>query len=362
MLRKCAATFAWIPRQQKHRFGGSVRHALAVFAVAIAATAIADAHKFAEAPRAHDQQWFTAPSLPAPIAFATATSTPDGRVWVIGGFDTDGNALSTVWAFSPQRGRWTAMPSMPTPRGAAQAVATADKIYVIGGTPTEVGQLSVVEVFDLRTGRWSGAPSMPTARFSMGAAIDERGRIHVVGGVSDNATFALTDAVETFDTRTNQWSIGPSLPEPRALLVAGVGRRGQVYAIGGVNQAFDIIGNVDVLARGAVAWSPAAPLPHAVEDMGGASAPDGRIYVVGGKDSFVTNKKTGDLQMLDPETGKWTVLAPMPTPRCNPAVALTQEGYLFAVAGEGQAPPNGVPPSLDTVEVHRTGSIEQRNR
>ncbi len=333
---------------------------LALVFVALAVASSVDAGPLTKAGSAHEggrqleDRWFTGPSLPVPIIFSAATSTRDGRVWVIGGFDGNGNALATAWAFSQRTGQWAAMPPMSTARGAAQAVTVEDKIYVIGGTPTEVGQLDIVEVFDLRTGKWSTAPSMPTARYAMGAALDHRGRIFVIGGISDNATFTLTDVVEVFDPHTNRWSTAPSLPEPRALHAAGTGRDGQVYAIGGVNQAFDILSSVDVLAPGARAWSPAAPLPHAVEDMGGVSAPDGRIYVVGGKDSFVTNNKTGDLQTLDPKTGKWTLLRPMPTPRCNPGVALTADGDLFVVGGEGQHLPNGDIPSLATVEVFYT--------
>src|SRR5436190_822281 len=93
--------------------------------------------------------WVSGPSLAVPVSYPAVTSTEDGRVWVFGGFDPDSNALKTVRVLSPQTGRWTNMPPLPTARGSAVAVVVHDSIYVIGGTPTDVGQFNTVEVFNL---------------------------------------------------------------------------------------------------------------------------------------------------------------------------------------------------------------------
>src|SRR5437763_51332 len=58
--------------------------------------------------------WAAGPSLPIAVAYPAVTSTEDGRVWVFGGFDADGNALNTVRVLVPHSNHWTTMPSMPT--------------------------------------------------------------------------------------------------------------------------------------------------------------------------------------------------------------------------------------------------------
>jgi hypothetical protein len=44
--------------------------------------------------------WFAVRRLPAPRFGAVATFTPDGRVWVMGGYDASGNPLSDGFVFS----------------------------------------------------------------------------------------------------------------------------------------------------------------------------------------------------------------------------------------------------------------------
>ena len=298
------------------------------------------------------ERWAAGLSLPQPVSYPAVTSTDDGRVWAFGGFDTDGNALNSVKVFSPQTQRWRDAPPMPTARGAAAAVTIHHRIYVIGGTPTAVGQFNVVEVFDLASGTWSTAPSMPTARYSMAATVDHHGRIYVMGGVSDNASFTFTSAVEVFDTKTQSWTQVASLPEPRAALVAGIGDDERAYAIGGLDQMGDILSTVNVFDPTRNRWTDGPSLRHAVENMAAVSGHDGRIYVIGGKDSEDPNHKTGILQVLDTEVvGHWGVLGSMPTPRCAFGAALTPEGDLYAIGGFGQHLPDGSIPVLATVEV-----------
>src|SRR5262249_7450160 len=45
-------------------------------------------------------KWFSARRLPSPRSEAVATYTPDGRVWVFGGYDDSGNPLSDGYVFS----------------------------------------------------------------------------------------------------------------------------------------------------------------------------------------------------------------------------------------------------------------------
>ena len=191
---------------------------------------------------------------------------------------------------------------------------------------------------------------MPTARMNMAAASDGA-RIYVLGGIIDNATFAMSDKLEILDTKSQRWTTGAPMPLARAAFGAAMGARGELYAIGGDDQNFNILGRVDVYDSATNRWAAAEPLPHAVENLTAVSSTDGMIYAIGGLDSFITSHKTGELQMLDALRGKWLLMAPMPTSRCSIGAALTPDGNLYVVGGFGQRVPPGGPPLLSTVEV-----------
>ncbi|MGQ9615519.1 MAG: fibronectin type III domain-containing protein, partial [Spirochaetota bacterium] len=72
-------------------------------------------------------------ALPIPVSFAGATSC-DGKIYVIGGFDTNGNVLSAVQIYSVYTGTWSSGTPMTQARANIDAVTVNGKIYVLGGT------------------------------------------------------------------------------------------------------------------------------------------------------------------------------------------------------------------------------------
>src|SRR5262249_28659903 len=82
-----------------------------------------------------------------------------------------------------------------------------------GGVP-----LSSVEAFDPASGTWSAKAAMPTPRYEVGAGVIN-GILYAVGG--HNASTAL-NTVEAYDPTTNTWSTKASMPTARSAAVAVV--------------------------------------------------------------------------------------------------------------------------------------------
>ncbi len=133
--------------------------------------------------------WQTVAPLPSPRS-GMGAAVVGNKIFVFGGFDTNGNVLNTVEVYNPNTNKWTSgLAPMPTARGALYAVAKkGGTIYVIGGWDgvypfnTNIG--STVEAYKVAKNSWKENYSpMPTARSESGAA-DHGGRIYIVGGAT----------------------------------------------------------------------------------------------------------------------------------------------------------------------------------
>jgi serine/threonine-protein kinase PknK len=165
-----------------------------------------------------DGRWRIRRPLPRPL-YNHAAVTLGERVYVLGGYDTQGEELRTVYVLEPG-GPWRPARSLPRPVHAFGAVAFGGDLWVIGGRRGE-RQLREVWIFDPERGRWRAGPELPKPMELLGAAVagDE---IHAVW----ERTYQIYDASE------GRWRAGPAPLEPRhALSLFNVG--GTLYAVGG---------------------------------------------------------------------------------------------------------------------------------
>ena len=128
----------------------------------------------------------------------TATTLPDGRVLVAGGYGPDDRALAEAELFDGRR--FVPAGRLRMPRGKHAAVLLEDgRVLLIGGSADEEtrSRLASTELYDPRTGRFSSGPALRTARYKLpaAAALLPDGRVLVAG---DGA------APEILDVRRNR--------------------------------------------------------------------------------------------------------------------------------------------------------------
>jgi N-acetylneuraminic acid mutarotase len=219
--------------------------------------------------------WRDEGRIPGPGLNAPAAVALNGKIYLIGGFETDTNVPSTgVYVYDTTSKTWSQAAPLPAPRGGHAAVVLEGKIHVFGGGNSK-STIADHDVFDPAKNAWTALAPLPRPEGSP-ATVALGSRLYAIGGRSGLSDFG---AVDIYDSATNTWSAGPSI-DPRG-------------------------------TAGAVAYC-------------------GTIYVFGGE-SQVRHQSLGDVLRLKPD-GAWELVSSMPTPR-NFARAVILDDAVYVVGG-----------------------------
>ena len=152
----------------------------------------------------------------------------EGEVWVVGGRANlddphrgqDLVPLDEVIAFDPRSGQWRSAPSLNTPRTEPVALVARGRVYAIGGADSEGNSLSSVESIGPGEGTWRFEAETPRPiRQFAGCALD--GILYVLG----------REGAFAYDPAHGEWD---ELPAPERLLPASfvAAYEGEVWALG----------------------------------------------------------------------------------------------------------------------------------
>lgn len=175
----------------------------------------------------------------------------------------------------------------------ALLLAQPPEVYVLGGEHWQPGGQRVIladaERFDPASGCWDVLPPMPTARRDCAAAACA-GLVYVMGGESDDGVLATVDV---FEPAAGRWAAGPAMLAARSGGAAAAAE-GALFALGGRGP-----GESQLRA------SRPGALPYRTLDV---------------------------VERLDPATGQWEELPPMPVRR-EYFAAVARAGRLYAIGG-----------------------------
>ena len=264
-------------------------------------------------------QWRSLPDAPTP-RLMTAWAVQGDKIWIMGGL-RNGVALQTVESYDPHTGAWQTGPPLPIPLHHATAATYRGEVVVLGGASDQLAEASN-KVFALRGGNWVELPNLTHARAAPAAAV-VGDKLVAVGG--QNAK-QIVPQTEVFDG--SSWKDAADMPTPREHLAA-VSDGTYVYAIGGrflsadknsaANERFDPQSGT---------WTKLVGMPTPRGSYG-ATYIDGRIVVVGGEEpTMVLNV----VEMYDVADAKWSTLPPMPTARHAEVVA-TVGNTVYCIGG-----------------------------
>lgn len=252
-----------------------------------------------------------------------------GKVYVIGGFDDEGQSVNTVARYDPALDAWEPVPDLPAefPLNHVNVSVVGDFLYVLGGLRRGFSAVDTVFCFDPSTDTWSPKMAMPSARGSCGvAAIGAK--IYVAGGIPGfrNREMAV------YDTIADQWTELSSMPTGRDHLAAAA-VDGKFYAFGGRTTILDLEAATEVFDPVTNTWEQRAPIPT---PRGGiaAAAVGALIYVFGGEG----NPEPGtfgvfdEVEQYDPVSDGWASMRPMATPRHGIGAAAI-EGKIYIPGG-----------------------------
>lgn len=202
---------------------------------------------------------------------------------------------------------------------------------------------------------WVYKPSLPDARHSAATCLGPDGKIFVFGGYfmrdsGGGISHEPRSITRVYDPATETWSTRASIPSLRAEPRAVTAPNGKIYVVGGVEYRYSA-GWLSQVADSTMveAFDPAtdtwerdanhggtlAPMPTGRGFFGMTVGADGRLYAFGG---FNSAGSSAAVEVYDPVTNTWEVLPPMPRPTCCFASTSDSLGTIYVVSGESLVP------------------------
>src|SRR5262247_4927972 len=243
-------------------------------------------------------KWSTLTPLPT-ARQEIAVSVLDGKVFVIAGYDTNGQSTATVEVYDPRTDAWKRAAPLPIATNHNAAATVNGRLYAFGGTSPRAF------VYDAGRETWTEVASMRYLHGGTPAVAVIAGKIYVAGGTGRDMA---GPALEVYDPSVDKWQVLAPMNVPRNHTAGGV-VRGRVYVVGGrgspnastAHEVYDPATNT---------WATRAPLPTGRSGIA-AGVVGERLYVFGGE----IPRLFGEVEVYDPATDRWQSLPPMPDPR-----------------------------------------------
>lgn len=245
-----------------------------------------------------------------------------GQIYAVGGLTKNGDSVSTVEIYDPEKKEWRMGEAMSMMRSRVGVAVSGNKLYAFGGfNGTE--RLATVEIYDPKTKKWTQGKTMRCKRSAVGVAALNN-MVFVCGGY-DGVT-SLSN-VECYCPETDSWkSLAPMLKYRSAGGVAPL--NGYVYALGG-HDGLSIFDSVEKYDPSKDQWTRVKSMLNRRCRLGVATLGN-RIYVCGGYDG---NSFLKSVEVYDPTTDNWQLVAPMNVKRSRVALAANM-GKLWAIGGK----------------------------
>jgi N-acetylneuraminic acid mutarotase len=250
-----------------------------------------------------DSPWTPVASFPNAIEDNAVVTTPDGKVYSIGG-DSGSASTNTGQVLDPATQTWSPIAAMPQQAQEPAAAYINGRIYVIGGIAIDGVPVTTLDVYDPATNSWSTGPSVPAAYGASGVAV-LGGKMYVVGGFGscDSPTCSSSD-VWVYNPGTNTWNQAASYPQPVSWEACGAIDT-RLYCAGGAGDS-GTTSSAYAYDPAANAWSPVASMPIDLAAAGYTSA-NGELLVSGGVTADAT-VITNQGFAYDPASNTWSSL------------------------------------------------------
>lgn len=286
-------------------------------------------------------------------AWGTLIDEGDGRYLVAGGGTGSLLALTsfdTTDRFDLATRSFTSGPKMTSVRGVHTATKLPNGRWILAaGVNRNNDPVDSSEIYDPATGRFSAGPQMRAKRMAHTATALPDGRVLVTGGLNDlnGQLAALGSALrstEIYDPKTNTWTAGPNMREPKAGHVAQRLQDGRVLLMGGVTWRNVIFIKVPSFSRQVDVFDPKTNRITGLSNMGKERAgqstfllADGRVLAAGGVGGSIVSGGVADAsaEIFNPSTNRWTATGSMPTAKALATATVMRDGRPATIGGAG---------------------------
>ena len=228
-----------------------------------------------------------------------SVSVLDGKVFVIAGYDANGQSTATVEVYDPRTDAWQKAASLPIATNHNAAATVNGRLYAFGGTSQRAF------VYDAGRDAWTEVASMRYGHGGTPAVAVIAGKIYVAGGTGADM---VGNELEVYDPGADKWQALAPMGVPRNHTAGGV-IGGRFHVVGGRGHSNASTAH-EVYDPATNTWAARAPLPTGRSGIA-AGVVGNRLYVFGGE----IPRLFGEVEVYDPATDRWESLAPMPKPR-----------------------------------------------
>ena len=288
---------------------------------------------------------------------ATAVQWPsscfgEGKFFVIGGLSEVSNStiFNAIQIYDTNAGTWSVSSPMTDPRHSSVAEYYNGKVYVIGGYNTDFNASNAVQIYDIASNSWSSGATMPTGRGGASGGLIG-GKIYSLGG-SSTSSFPTENVAYEYDIAGNSWTTltsGPVVSGTGLALGGGCAFDGKIYVGGHFSSSYYQFYEFDPAGGGT--WTTKANIPTG---LGGQTVSmlgletEGFILAVGGGYDW---SASGTTWGYDPDTNIWTNLGkPMTTAVLGGACAAGYGEIYFFGGTTGSGPVQPAPFMMNTFE------------
>lgn len=216
--------------------------------------------------------WKTKAPLPAPRAWPSGAEAINGKIYVAGGLNADGNPTKSLFVYNPATDTWVKKASMPVASWGGAAVAHNGKLWVV----TPGANFSYLHRYDPATDTWSARAQGPAGHYYAVAGVID-GKLYLAGTM--NADETASKGVSMYNPATNTWTAKASFTQKQ---VGAAGRviGGKLYLVGGFEDNFPVSGFY-AYNPATNAWVEKQHMPTGRGFLA-AAASNGVLYALGG--------------------------------------------------------------------------------
>jgi len=191
-----------------------------------------------------------------------------------------------------------------------------------------------VDVYDTATNAWATAAPLPTPACGPAGALTEDGRIVIVGGGGVGcANSGWIGNTQIYAPTTNTWTAGAPLPTPRGYLELVAAGDGKLYAIGGDDTFAAGLSTVEIYNPTTNTWATGPSLTNARYGFAASLGGDGRIYAISGTQNNGSGVALASVEALTPGAAAWVAVAPIPSPVYWITGTTASNGNIYVMGG-----------------------------
>ena len=293
-------------------------------------------------------EWLSLKDLPYPLGHhmtALVQNDSGPRLFVIGGQRSPAQIMQQACIeYSPSTDSWQAREPMRYARGQGQAVTVRGEIWVMGGYQSFGTALTRVEVYHPATNSWSIGPNLPESLCDFGAAVWRDSLVYVIGGGGLRTGPTPSDRVWLFDPADGLYRPATPLPVPLGAMATGI--TGDTLLVAGgwtdsgpTSRAWR--GLIDPAEPSVISWSDIESLPSPARCRPACAVSNSRLFVIGGiswTSADTSARALDEVWSLDARNGDWRTWPSMPHPVCAVAgSAADLRGRIYVPAGDSGA-------------------------